>query len=156
GLHRAAGPLGGVWMSAVRTGGCLCGKVRFTAKVKPEINACHCTHCQRWTGGGPLFTVTVEDLEITGGAEIRPYHHSTWGERSVCGTCGATLYWKMQGRPIATVAAGLLDDQTGLTVTSEIFVDDRPPWLPPWPGAEQSTEAQEMAKLSAFLEGENT
>ncbi|MEM9641558.1 MAG: GFA family protein [Pseudomonadota bacterium] len=137
-----------------RVGGCLCGKVRFTANVVPEVQACHCVQCQRWTGGGPLLTVRVHELELSGAQEIHAYHHSTWGERSVCRTCGTSIYWKMQGRPISSVAVGLLDEQTGLTVTEEIFVDYRPAWLKPWPGATQSTEAEQLAQLSAFFEGD--
>ena len=36
-----------------KTGQCLCGAVTFSADVAAEIQACHCTQCQRWTGGGP-------------------------------------------------------------------------------------------------------
>ena len=82
---------------------------------------------------------------------MRDYHASEWGERTVCGTCGSTIYWKMQGKAPRTLAAGLLDDQSGMRVTEEIFVDYRPSWLPPFEGAAQSTEAQEIAKLEEFL-----
>jgi len=54
----------------------------------------------------------------------------------------------MQGGAITNVAVGLLDDQSGLHMASEIFVDYRPAWLPAWPNASQSTEAEEMAKLA--------
>ncbi|MDJ1017559.1 MAG: GFA family protein [Paracoccaceae bacterium] len=136
---------------SVRTGQCLCGKVRFHAKVEPSIQACHCTQCQRWTGGGPLLSVRARDLEIEGEDWIEDYRHSEWGERAFCRKCGTTLYWKMQGRPVGYIAVGLLDDQSELAVTEEIFVDFRPSWFPAWIGATQSTEAQEMAKLEAFL-----
>ncbi len=135
-----------------RTGQCLCGAVTFRATVKGDgIQACHCTQCQRWTGGGPLYSVAVADLEVSGGDTAQAYHASQWGERVFCATCGSTLYWKMQGKPPAYVAAGLLDDQSGLSVTEEIFVDMRPDWLPAVEGASQSSEAQEMAKLEAYL-----
>ncbi len=138
------------------TGHCVCGAVRFRGRIEPGIQACHCTQCQRRTGGGPLFSVRVTDLEITGEDRVSAYHASTWGERAVCGTCGSTLYWRMQGRPIAYIAPGLLDDQSGLAVAEEIFVDHRPSWLPAFAGARQSTEAEEMAKLAAFQLGEMT
>ena len=57
----------------------------------------------------------------------------------------------MQGEVPRTLAAGLLDDQSGMRVTEEIFVDYRPGWLPPFEGAAQSTEAQEMAKLENYM-----
>jgi hypothetical protein len=116
--------------------------------------ACHCVQCQRWTGGGPLVTARATDLEISGGDRVLAYHASTWGERAVCGTCGSTLYWRMQGKPVASLAVGLLDDQSGLSVTEEIFVDFRPDWLPAFRGASQSTQAEQAAKLDAYLAGD--
>ncbi|MGR3541022.1 MAG: GFA family protein [Hasllibacter sp.] len=138
----------------MRTGACLCGAVRVRAEVGPGIQACHCGQCQRWTGGGPLWSVRATDLTVTGGDAVRTFRMSDWGERAFCGTCGSTLWWRMQGRPIAYVVAGLLDDQSGLTVDQEIFVDHRPGWLPPFAGASQSTEAEELAALAKHLEGE--
>lgn len=139
----------------MRSGGCLCGAVRFSA-VLPEsvIQACHCGQCQRWTGGGPLWAVRVKDLKLEGEDAIQSYHASEHGERAFCGTCGTTLYWKMQGRAIAFMSVGLLDDQSGLSVEEEIFVDHRPDWLPHFKGAKQHDEAEMQAQLKAFLEKE--
>lgn len=140
-----------------RTGQCLCGAVRFSATVTaPDIQACHCVQCQRWTGGGPFLSVRTTDLEMSGEESITAYHASQWGERGYCGTCGSTLFWRMRGKQARSMAVGVFDDQSGLTVTEEIFVDYRPGWLPPFAGAEQSTEAQEQAKLSAYLAGQTT
>ena len=141
---------------ARRTGQCLCGAVRYSAEVEDEILACHCTQCQRWTGGGPLYSVNVRDAQVEGQEATVSHFASDWGERVTCGTCGSTLWWKMKGKPISSVAAGTLDDQSGLTVTREIFVDYRPGWLAPFPGASQSTEAEEMAKLQDYLAGEKS
>lgn len=137
-----------------RTGACLCGAVTFRARVSPHVQACHCRQCQRWTGGGPLLVVRAEDVEITNEDAIRHHRASEWGERGFCGTCGSTLYWRMQGGKVDSLAVGLLDDQSGLNVAEEIFVDYRPDWLPHWPDAAQSTEANEMDKLQAHLSGE--
>ena len=140
-----------------RTGQCLCGAVRFSATVTaPDIQACHCVQCQRWTGGGPFLSVRTAGLEMSGEERIATYHASQWGERGYCGTCGSTLFWRMQGRPARSIAVGALDDQSGLTVTEEIFIDYRPDWLPAFEGAAQSTEAEEQAKLAAYLAGQTT
>ncbi len=137
-----------------RTGTCLCGAISFSAEVKPEIGACHCTQCQRWSGGGPLIVAYVDGLEMVGEDKAGAYHASKWGERIFCKTCGSVISWRMQGKPTSAVSVGLLDDQSGLTLAEEIFVDYRPDWMPPFPGASQSTEAQEMAKLKAYEERE--
>ena len=134
------------------TGRCLCGAVRFSAVLPDDaIQACHCGQCQRWTGGGPLWAVRVKELELTGEDHIRAYQASAHGERAFCGTCGSTLYWHLQGRSIAFMPVGLLDDQSGLRVREEIFVDHRPGWLPEWPEAQQHSETEMQAKLNAFL-----
>lgn len=135
----------------LRSGQCLCGKVTVRGDVADEAQACHCTQCQRWTGGGPLFAVRIRDAEVSGEQNILSYTHSSWGERAVCGTCGSTLYWKMQGKPVAFVALGMLDDQSGIRVTEEIFVDSRPEWFPPFEGAAQKTEAEMKAALEEYL-----
>ena len=139
---------------AVRSGQCLCGAVTFSGDVADEVQACHCLQCQRWTGGGPLYAVRIKDIDLKGETEINAYHHSDHGERASCRTCGSTLYWRLQGRGIAFVAPGLLDDQSGLRLTEEIFVDTRPDWMAPVDGAAQRTEAEMKAQLAAFLEKE--
>ena len=142
-------------MSDERTGRCLCGAVGFTVDLKNAgITACHCGQCRRWTGGGPLYSVRADEVRIDGESAIAAYRHSEWGERAFCGTCGTTLYWRMQGKPVAYVQPGMLDDQTGLALTAEIFVDQRAPWMALAEGTERTTEAEEMAQLSAFLEKE--
>lgn len=139
----------------IRTGRCLCGAVTFSASLPGDaVQACHCRQCQRWTGGGPLFAVRVKDLQIAGEDNIRAYHASDHGERAFCGTCGSTLYWRLQGRTIAFLPVGVFDDQSGLTVREEIFVDHRPGWLPAWEGAAQHDESAMQAQLDAFLKKE--
>ncbi|MCR9089365.1 MAG: GFA family protein [Rhodobacteraceae bacterium] len=138
-----------------RSGQCLCGAVRVSAEVTgPGIQACHCHDCQRWTGGGPFLVVGVRDVVVTGAERVADYRHSSWGERGSCATCGSPVYWRLQGGEIEGLAIGLFEDQTGWHVTSEIFVDHRPGWLPPWPGAMQATEAEQIAKFDAALQGE--
>ncbi|MEM6637730.1 MAG: GFA family protein [Pseudomonadota bacterium] len=135
-------------------GQCLCGAVKVHGELRSgDVQACHCGQCQRWTGGGPLLAVRVQDLEIEAEAEIETYQASNHGERAFCRTCGSTLYWKMQGKPPSFVALGLLDDQSGLSVTEEIFVDYRPAWMPAWPDATQRTEADMLDALAAYLDG---
>lgn len=144
-------------MTDQRTGQCLCGAVTFSAVLPSDtIQLCHCKQCQRWTGGGPLTAVRVKELTLSGEDAIQAYHASDHGERAFCGTCGTTLYWKLQGRRLAFMSAGLFDDQTGLTVREEIFVDHRPDWLPAHAGAKQHDEAEMQAQLNAFLKGESS
>ena len=142
-------------MTERRTGGCLCGAVRVDVAL-PSLTfmACHCAQCQRWTGGGPLYSISVEDVRLTGEDRIGVFKASDWGERAFCRDCGSTLFWRMAGGPIDSICPGLLDDQTGLSVSKEIFTDRRAPWMAPLPHTAQSTEAQEFAKLETVFAGE--
>lgn len=140
-----------------RQGACLCGAVRISGAFEDAVAACHCRQCQTWTGGGPLYSVmALGTVEITGTEATASYKASDWGERVFCRHCGTTLWWKMQGKPVTSVAPGLFAGQDGLAVTSEIFVDCRAGWMPPLPGTGQSTQAEEMAKLDVYLKGQNT
>ncbi|MEM7544904.1 MAG: GFA family protein [Pseudomonadota bacterium] len=144
-------------MAERKTGSCLCGLVRVEAVIDASsITACHCGQCRRWTGGGPYFSTGVSDVRIDGEDQIAIFAASEWGERGYCRSCGTTLFWRMKGKPLNNLAAGLFDDQSGLAVRQEIFVDRRPHWQSPWDGASQSTEAEEYAKLEAALKGSAT
>ena len=135
-----------------RTGACLCGAVRFEATIAaPEIGACHCAQCRRWTGGSPLMTVRVTDLRIQDEEFVHEFQISDWGVRAFCRKCGSNIYWRMADGEVKSIAVGLLDDQSGLTVTEEIFSDCRAPWMQPVPGASQSTEAEQLALLDEYM-----
>lgn len=136
------------------TAKCLCGAVTITARIPVrEIQACHCLQCQTWTGGSPYYVVHVEDAVLEGEDMVGLYHASAHGERGFCKSCGTTVFWRMQGAPITSFAAGLLSGETGYRVTAEIFTDRRADWQLPFEGASQSTEAEQFAKLEAYLRG---
>lgn len=108
----------------------MCGAVRYTAHgVKPQASACHCDMCRRWAGG-PLLVADCERLEFEGEDALGMITSSEWAERGFCQKCGSGLFFRitaegpMQGE--TSVALGTLDDQSGLTLTREWFVDRRP------------------------------
>ncbi len=108
-------------------GRCLCGAVRYSATLKSrEIGACHCSMCRRWSGG-PLLAVEVDGaVEFASADMIGTYRASEWGERGFCRRCGTNLFWRMQDGPHVALCAGTLDDDSGLSFTSEIFIDEKP------------------------------
>lgn len=138
--------------SDIRQGHCLCGAVTFEATItSPSVQLCHCAQCRRWTGGGALSVVRVQDATVTGEDHIGRYHASAHGERGFCQSCGTTLFWKMKGGSLSFLPVGLFDDQSGLEVKEEIFVDCRPDWMPPYAGANQSTEAEQMQLFADYM-----
>ncbi|BDA84444.1 aldehyde-activating protein [Aureimonas sp. SA4125] len=108
------------------SGGCLCGSVRFTATVAAhEFAACHCSICRRWSGG-VFLAVDCASLTIENDEGLGIYRSSDYGERGFCKTCGSNLIWRMQDGSAAVVSFQALDEPSGFTFASEIFVDEKP------------------------------
>lgn len=115
-------------MARQRTGKCLCGKVQFRFDDAGEpVNACHCSHCRRWTSG-PLHAVHPKSTPVFDSDETLVWFNSSdWAERGFCSNCGSSLFYRIKGdRPDYIVSAGALDDQSDLTFASEIFIDEKP------------------------------
>ena len=112
-----------------RTGRCLCGKVvlRLVGEVH-DVTACHCDMCRRWGGGPALGLVGDYNVEIDGEENIVRFRSSEWAERAFCGVCGSNLFYQLVDTDKIGVEAGLLDDQSGLTFTGQIFIDEKPDW----------------------------
>jgi hypothetical protein len=114
-----------------RTGHCLCGAVGFTiTPLNPEVGTCHCKMCQRWAGSALLAMETPADsIKFTGESHIKRCQSSDWAERAWCTECGSSLWYRVT-TPSATphpyeIPIGLLDDTAGLTMTREIYVDEK-------------------------------
>lgn len=112
---------------AKATGQCLCGAVKITLTADhTEIGICHCSMCRRWTGGPNMAINVGQDIEIEGKENVTAYRSSDWAERAFCRTCGSSLYYRMVEADAYIVYAGLLDDQSGLSLESQIFIDEKP------------------------------
>lgn len=112
-------------MSETRKGQCLCGAVHFEADLaEPHFHACHCSMCRKW--GGPALAMPAEALRIADGAPVKAFSSSDYGERVFCADCGTHLFWRMQDHSMSFVWIGVLEDQDGLTLDTQIFIDSKP------------------------------
>lgn len=114
-------------MSGAKTGGCLCGAVRFElhGEVWPPV-ACHCGQCRRTSGHYAAFaSVPKGDLRLTEARGLKWYRSSEVAERGFCGECGSSLFWQPSAEEYVAVAAGCLDEPTGLTLAGHIFAADK-------------------------------
>jgi hypothetical protein len=77
-----------------KTGGCLCGKIRYTLAGDSIFNTlCHCPSCRR-AAGAPVVAWTVfpsDALQFTG-AEPTIYESSPGVTRAFCSSCGTPIY----------------------------------------------------------------
>lgn len=109
------------------SGRCLCGAVMFSAEVsKRNVDVCHCAMCRRWSGGPFIGLRHDGEVRFEGGENIGVYKSSEWGERGFCKICGSGLYWRLAESDHYSFSAGALDDQSGLTLTQQIFIDEKP------------------------------
>jgi hypothetical protein len=121
----------------IRTGGCLCGAVRYTVRGEPtHVGRCHCADCRKESGSA--FSVYAqwprEAFELSG--EI-----ATFDGRSFCPRCGSRLVCLDDA--VVEVRIGSLDDAPfELRPEAEIWVKRREPWLGPVDGASQHRESR--------------
>jgi hypothetical protein len=109
------------------TGGCLCGAVRFTVRGPlRDVIICHCGQCRRWHGHLGAFTSAARaDVDLEDGGTLRWYATSPRGRNGFCGTCGSSLFYEPTGEARLAIAAGSLDQPTGLEVMGHEYVADK-------------------------------
>jgi hypothetical protein len=74
------------------TGGCACGRVRFTAKVRDdEAYLCHCRMCQRSTGSVSIAFKSMQQADVAWEGEPDWYDSSPIARRPYCRECGTSL-----------------------------------------------------------------
>lgn len=112
---------------SIRTGGCLCGAVRYeiAGPLRPVV-FCHCTQCRRNTGHFMAATAARHhDFRLLAADELCWYASSDAARRGFCGRCGSTLFWQANGRDYISITAGSLDGLTGLTSACHIHIADK-------------------------------
>jgi len=112
---------------APRGGGCLCGAVRYEVRgtLRPVV-MCHCTQCRRTTGHFLASTAARRaDFDLLNDHGLEWYDSSPQARRGFCRRCGSTLFWQGAGRDYVSIAAGTLDDSSGLKTACHIFVADK-------------------------------
>lgn len=108
------------------TGKCLCGAVRYTAKLENRnVSACHCRMCRQWSAG-PMLGIFSSTIKIEDETHLGVYQSSEWAERVFCNKCGTPLYYHLLGKDFYEISAETLDDKSGLVLDTEIFVDEKP------------------------------
>jgi hypothetical protein len=87
---------------------------------------CHCIECRRWHGHIAASTAARrEDLVVVEARALRwivSPDSDAGARRGFCGECGSSLFWDPPGRETVSIAAGTLDDASGLRPVSHWFV----------------------------------
>jgi len=113
----------------VRTGGCLCGAVRYEVRGEPyQSGICHCATCRKLTGSAFSPTANWHADQFTMSGELK-----TFERRSFCPSCGSRLFFLFEGG--VEVFLGTLDDAPyDIAPMVEVWTVRREPWLPSLPG----------------------
>jgi len=113
--------------TAMLPGGCLCGGVRFLVTERPlGVVNCHCSQCRRFHGHfGAYITVPRETVFFDADATLAWYRSSESAQRGFCSHCGSSLFWKGDENPLVDIAAGSLDQPSGLVTLRHTYVESK-------------------------------
>jgi hypothetical protein len=122
-------------MTAMRSGGCLCGAVRYESAGKPLFSLlCHCRDCQHQSGSAYVAAMRVPaaGFRLTKGEPKLYVSSSDAGNRvtrAFCPECGCPLFIRVSARPdIVGLRVGSLDDPSEFRPETDIFVKSAQPW----------------------------
>jgi len=106
------------------SGGCHCGKVRFTVEIpdRVTVNRCNCSICQK---SGYLHLIVPADRFklLEGGDSLVEYRFHTGVARHLfCGTCGIKSFYVPRSHPDGySVNLNCIDLPEGIVVDIEDF-----------------------------------
>lgn len=114
---------------------CSCGQLSATCRGEPaRVSMCHCLACQRRTGSVVGVQARWPSTDVTFEGE-----DATWervgdeGSRITfhfCPTCGATLWWQIEGmEDRVAVAVGAFADPSFPAPTFSVYEARQHAWL---------------------------
>jgi hypothetical protein len=111
------------------TGRCLCGAVRYEIHGPlRDVELCHCSECRRWHGHVCAMTAAhTEDVSLVADRGLRwidSPNSAAHARRGFCAECGSSLFWDAPDRETISIAAGTIDEPTGLKTTMQIYTAD--------------------------------
>jgi hypothetical protein len=119
-------------VTAVLTGSCRCGSVRYEVEDAFLYAAnCHCSECRAATGSAfkPFAGIERAKVMLTAGED----DVAVFGEDDLndtrCGACGSFLFSVVREGAYVHVALGSLVDAPTIRPTSHIFVGSKAPWF---------------------------
>jgi hypothetical protein len=100
--------------------------VRFEIRGElRDVLVCHCVECRRWSGNVWAATAARRDdvvfLEQRGLRWIESPASDSDARRGFCAECGSSLFWDPREGERMAIAAGSLDEPTGLKVVAHVY-----------------------------------
>ncbi len=121
-----------------RTGGCLCGNIRYEVDGDPVATAvCHCRNCQKQAGSALSIIAVFPRAALTLSGDLKVFEdQGTSGQtvyRQFCPECGSPVLTDTPGAreaDIIFIKAGTLDDVSDLKPTTHYWTKSAQPWIP--------------------------
>jgi hypothetical protein len=116
-------------------GGCLCGKVRYSADAEPAfVGVCHCKNCQKGTGTAFAAVVALPKPALSVQGNLKTFNdRGDTGKtmfRRFCPECGSSVMGEAEAMPnVVMILTGTLDDASWVKPAMEIFCDSAQPWV---------------------------
>lgn len=93
------------------SGGCACGRVRFTASVaNDEAYLCHCRMCQRATGSVSIAFKNFKKADVSWENEPDWYESSPIARPPYCAACGTSLGFAFPDSENMDITVAAFDD----------------------------------------------
>ena len=119
-------------MSGVRTGRCLCGRLRYEARgAGSAATLCHCESCRRAAGSPAVAWITfrADAFSWTRGAP-RLFRSSPAVSRGFCEHCGTPVTYAHDDEPDwIDVTVGSLDAPADVAPADHTWTEDRLAWM---------------------------
>ena len=110
------------------SGRCICGAVAFEVDGPlRDVLLCHCTECRRWAGhvwaasAALGWRISISRRTADSGGSTAPTALTTRAAASAASAARA-LFWHAPGREKVSIAAGCLDEPTGIATIAQIWV----------------------------------
>jgi hypothetical protein len=129
------------------TGGCLCGRVRYTVTGEPVFSGlCHCRNCQRYTGSSFEAVIAFPAPSVSVQGELKTYNDTGDSgqpvRRNFCPDCGSGIIAEADVLPgLTLVLAGTLDEPAVFKPTMDVYWSSAQPWM------HDEVERQRFAKM---------
>ncbi len=127
---------------------CLCGQAGLSVNTDiSDVGICHCSMCRRWSGS-PMMAVHVGTaVEVSDEQTITRYASSQWANRGFCKHCGTHLFYQLNHNQEYILPAGLFPADVDFTLTSQIYIDHKPPYYEFANATTKMTEAEFLASI---------
>jgi hypothetical protein len=115
----------------IRTGGCLCGAVRFEARDVPRfIVNCHCADCRKATGAAFSTWVGYDSAKVSWTGQRSLHASSPTVRRGFCAGCGTPLSYSGKEWAAEThFLIGAFDESLDLVPTADAYAGEKLDWV---------------------------